>query len=133
MKIFNQNWHKAFLPWVLNNGKELSDNGSVVDIKQEKRKIQARLQVQVREKINVTIELGENEDIYQIKCANKSCENVCYCKHCAAVLWKLYPFEDEEWKKDLFLNPNEGVASNLPRSASPKEKLDDIIIQLRNR
>ena len=133
MKIFNQNWHKAFLPWVLNNGKELADNGSVVDIKQEKRKIQARLQVQVREKINVTIELGENEDIYQMKCANKSCENVCYCKHCAAVLWKLYPFEDEEWKKDLFLNPNEGVASNLPRSASPKEKLDDIIIQLRNR
>ena len=62
MKIYNQNWHKAFLPWVLNNGKELADNGSVVDIKQEKRKIQARLQVQAREKINVTIELGENED-----------------------------------------------------------------------
>lgn len=131
MKIYNQNWHKAFAPWILQDGKKLADNGSVTDIKQEKGKIQARLQD--GEKIKVTIDLGENENIHQMKCTGKFCGNVCYCKHCAAVLCKLYPVEDEELKKNVFLNPDESVESNLPRSASSKEKFDDIILQLRKR
>ena len=130
MKIYNVGWSQFFPNTDLKSGREYVYDGKVLDINQDAKTIKAT----VRERGNtykVFFAIHNGDEIHKMSCTCPSFESKRYCKHCAAVLWKLDPLSDEECVQNNFFDQSGSVKCTLPKSASPKEKLEDIVEQLK--
>lgn len=129
--IYNVGWSQFFSNSDIKAGREYACAGKVLDVKQDAKSIKAT--VKGSKNYKVTFAIHNINEINKMSCTCPSFESKRYCKHCAAVLWNLDPLSEEECVQNNLLDQGGSVKCTLSKSALPKEKLEDIVRQLKSK
>ena len=131
MKIYNAKWTQFFPRLDLKSGREYACGGKVFNLNQDDKAIKAT--VKGSKNYKVAFAIHNTNEINKMSCSCPAFESKRYCKHCSAVLWKLDPLSEEECVQNNLLDQGGSIKCTLPKSASPKEKLEDIVRQLKSK